>query len=49
MTRCDYARREQKEVEEETRELLTEKHMYSSLMEQIRLELESAAGVLKGK
>ena len=47
--RCDYALGEQEEVEEETRELLTEKHMYSSLMEQIRLELESAAGVLKEK
>ena len=47
--RCDYALGKQEEVEEETRELLTEKHMYSSLMEQIRLELESAAGVLKEK
>ena len=36
-------------MEEETRELLTEKHMYSSLMEQVRLELESAADVLKEK
>ena len=47
--RCDYALGQQEEVEEETRELLTEKHMYSSLMEQIRLELESASGVLKEK
>ena len=47
--RCDYALGKQEEVEEETRELLTEKHMYASLMEQIRLELESAAGVLKEK
>ena len=47
--RCDYALGEQEEVEEETRELLTEKHMYSSLMEQIRLELESASDVLKEK
>ncbi len=47
--RCDYALGKQEDVEEETRELLTEKHMYSSLMEQIRLELESAAGVLKEK
>ena len=47
--RCDYALGQQEEVEEETRELLTEKHMYSSLMEQIRLELESAADVLKEK
>ena len=47
--RCDYALGKQEEVDEETRELLTEKHMYSSLMEQIRLELESAAGVLEGR
>ena len=47
--RCDYALGKQEEAAEETRELLTEKHMYSSLMEQIRLELESAAGVLKEK
>ena len=47
--RCDYALGKREEVEEEARELLTEKHMYSSLMEQIRLELESAAGVLKEK
>ena len=45
--RCDYALDKLEEVEEETRELLTEKHMYASLMEQIRLESESAAGVLK--
>ena len=45
--RCDFALGKQEEVEEETRELLTEKHMYASLMEQIRLELESAAGFLK--
>ncbi len=45
--RCDYALGKQEEVEEETRELLTEKHMYASLMEQIRLELQSAQGVLK--
>ena len=47
--RCDYALGKQEEAAEETRELLTEKHMYSSLMEQIRLELESAANVLKEK
>lgn len=47
--RCDYASGKHQDVEEETRELLTEKRMYASLMEQIRLELESAAGVLKGK
>ena len=46
--RCDYGLGKQ-EVEEETRELLTEKHMYASLIEQIRLELESASGVLKEK
>ncbi len=47
--RCDYASGKHQDVAEETRELLTEKHMYSSLMEQIRLELESAAGMLKEK
>ncbi len=47
--RCDYALGKHQDVEEETRELLTEKHMYASLMEQIRLELESASGVLKEK
>lgn len=47
--RCDYAMGKQEEVEEETRELLTEKHMYASLMEQIRLELSSAAGIMKEK
>lgn len=47
--RSDYASGKHQDVEEETRELLTEKHMYASLMEQIRLELESAAGVLKEK
>ena len=47
--RCDYASGKHQDVEEETRELLTEKHMYASLMEQIRLELESAASVLKEK
>ena len=47
--RCDYALGKRREVAEEARALLTEKHMYASLIEQIRLELESAAGVLKEK
>ena len=47
--RCDFALGKHQDVEEETRELLTEKHMYASLMEQIRLEVESASGVLKEK
>ena len=47
--RCDYALGNRKEVSEETEELLTEKHMYASLIEQIRLELKSASGVLTGK
>lgn len=44
--RCDFALGKQEEVEEETGELLTEKHMYASLLEQIRLELKSVSGVL---
>ena len=47
--RCDYALGNRKEISEETEELLTEKHMYASLIEQIRLEIKSASGVLTGK
>ncbi len=49
IVRCDYALGNHKEVEEETQELLTEKPMYASLIEQIRLELKSASGVLEKK
>ncbi len=49
IARCDYALGNHKEVKEETEELFTENYMYASLIEQIRLELESASGVLEKK
>ncbi len=45
--RCDYGLGKRKEMNEETEELFTTEHMYASLVEQIRYELQSVSETIR--